>query len=63
MAGDLKRGLPFLRVLDDAMLRKAANLSRKDPPIPKLHAELRELILSTRERVAQTANSGLTLLY
>ncbi len=28
-----------------------------------LHAELRELILATRDRVAQTVNSGLTLLY
>jgi predicted nuclease of restriction endonuclease-like (RecB) superfamily len=63
MAGDIQRGLSLLRVLDDAMPRKAANPSRKNPPIPKLHAELRELILSTRERVAQTVNSGLTLLY
>jgi predicted nuclease of restriction endonuclease-like (RecB) superfamily len=63
MAGDLQRGLPVLRVFDDAMPRKAANPSTKNPPIPKLHAELRELILSARERVAQTVNSGLTLLY
>ena len=30
---------------------------------PALHAELRELILTARERVAQAVNAGLTLLY
>lgn len=63
MTSDLQRGLCCFRPLDEAMSRKAVNPAPKNSPVPKLHAELRELILSTRERVAQTVNSGLTLLY
>ncbi len=45
------------------MPRKPTNPKLKHPSAPALHAELRELILSARERVAQTVNAGLTLLY
>ena len=48
---------------DELRPRKGAKLSPDHAPGPKLHAELRALILTTRERVAQTVNSGLTLLY
>ncbi len=63
MSSDLHRGLLCLVPLDDFMPRKAVTQSPKHSPVPKLHAELRELILATRERVAQAVNSGLTLLY
>lgn len=45
------------------MPRKPTSPNLKSTSAPVLHAELRELILSARERVAQTVNSGLTLLY
>lgn len=63
MTSDLHHGLLGLVSLDDFMPSKAVNPSPKRSPVPKLHAELRELILTTRERVAQAVNSGLTLLY
>ena len=63
MTSDLHRGLLGLVSLDDFMPSKGINPSPKRSPVPKLHAELRELILTTRERVAQAVNSGLTLLY
>ena len=62
MSSDLHRGLLYLVPLDDFMPHKAVTQSPKHSPVPKLHAELRELILATRERVAQAVNSGLTLL-
>ena len=37
---------------------KATNPAPKDSAVPKLHAELRELILSTRERVARRSMPG-----
>ena len=49
--------------LHDFMPRKAVTKSPRSLVVPKLHGELRELILATRERVAQAVNSGLTLLY
>ena len=33
------------------------------PLVSSLHAQVRELILSTRIKVAQTVNAGLTMLY
>jgi len=63
MSAHLQRGLLSVRPLDDFTPRKAVAPSPKHWPVPKLHAELRELILATRERVAQAVNSGLTLLY
>ena len=63
MAGDLRPGLTVLPVPGGDVPRKAAGSTPKNPPMPTLHAEVRELIVSTRERVAQTVNSGLTLLY
>ena len=33
------------------------------PPDSSLHAEVRELILTTRQQIAQTVNAGLTMLY
>lgn len=63
MSAHLQRGLLCVRPLDDFTLRNAVAPSPKHSPVPKLHAELRELILATRERVAQAVNSGLTLLY
>lgn len=61
MPSDSHRGLPGLVPLDKSS--KPVNRSAKSWPLPRLHAELRELILATRERVAQAVNSGLTLLY
>jgi predicted nuclease of restriction endonuclease-like (RecB) superfamily len=63
MSADLHRGLVGLVPLDDLLARKPVTRPPRSSPVPKLHAELRELILATRERVAQAVNSGLTLLY
>jgi len=45
------------------MPRKIVTKIPNAKPTIVLHTELRELILAARERVAQTVNSGLTLLY
>lgn len=63
MPSDLQRGLLCFGPLDIAMPRKPTSPKLKSPSAPVLHAELRDLILSAREHVAQTVNSGLTLLY
>lgn len=61
MSSDSHRGRSSPVSLEEH--RKAVNCTAQGSPVPKLHAELRDLILATRERVAQTVNSGLTLLY
>jgi len=61
MSSDSHRGRSSPVSLEEH--RKAVNRTAQGSPVPKLHAELRDLILATRERVAQTVNSGLTLLY
>jgi predicted nuclease of restriction endonuclease-like (RecB) superfamily len=61
MSSDSHRGRSSPVSLDEH--RSAGSRTAQGSPVPKLHAELRDLILATRERVAQTVNSGLTLLY